>query len=234
MMKYYHGNRFPGENDTYRKARYGLLEKEIELRKNLEEVAKLRRSLPFGGKIKKDYIFEEGAFDLSDMHTVKDIRFSELFSKGKDSLIIYSFMYPSDSSTPCPMCTSVLDGLNGIIPHARERVNLVVVAKASIQKIRSWASERGWTNLRLLSSGKNSYNADYFAENAEWGQMPAINVFQKTKNGIYHFYNAELLYTPMENGQETRHADLIWPLWNLFDLTPYGRGADWHPKLSYK
>jgi len=24
---------------------------------------------------------------------------------------------------------------------------------------------------------------------------------------------------------------LLWPLWNLFDLTPEGHGATWHPAL---
>ena len=28
---------------------------------------------------------------------------------------------------------------------------------------------------------------------------------------------------------QPRHADLTWPLWNLLDLTPEGRGTDWHP-----
>jgi predicted dithiol-disulfide oxidoreductase (DUF899 family) len=30
-----------------------------------------------------------------------------------------------------------------------------------------------------------------------------------------------------------RHVDMIWPLWNLFDFTPEGRGTSWYPKLSY-
>jgi len=28
-------------------------------------------------------------------------------------------------------------------------------------------------------------------------------------------------------------VDMIWPLWNLFDLTPEGRGTDWYPRLAY-
>jgi predicted dithiol-disulfide oxidoreductase (DUF899 family) len=107
-----------------------------------------------------------------------------------------------------------------------------VVAKAPIDRIRERARERGWNNLRLLSSSHNTYNRDYFAESNERGQMPAINVFQKTNDQIYHFYNSELLYAPTEPGQDPRHVDLIWPIWNLFDLTPQGRG-DWRPKLSY-
>ncbi len=230
----FHDKRFPGEGEAYRAARDALLTAETELRKQIEEVAELRRKLPLGGKLKEDYSFEGCAADLSDQKTVKQTRFSELFAKGKNSLVIYSFMYAPDAEQPCPMCTSILDSLNGTVPHASDRVNFAVVAKAPIQKIRDWARSRAWNNLRLLSSGKNSYNTDYFAESPESGQIPAINVFWKADDGIFHTYNSELLYAPSEPGHHPRHADLIWPLWNLFDLTPNGRGTDWMPKYSYK
>ena len=232
-MGRFHDKQFPGESAAYRKARDELLDAEIELRKRIEDIAVLRRGLPPGGELKEDYVFEEGAADLSDQQTVKPVRFSELFEKGKDSLIIYSFMYGPDWNNPCPMCVSILDSLNGNAPPVQQRVNVAVVARAPIEKIRSWALPRGWRNLRLLSSRNNTYNTDYCAENSEDDQIPAINVFRKTNNGIYHFYNSELLYAPTEKGQHMRHADLIWPLWNLFDLIPDGRGTDWLPGLSY-
>ena len=140
-MGKFHNSKLPGENDSYRKARDELLEKEIDLRRQMEEVAQLRRALPFGGRIEEDYVFEESTSDLTDLETIKQTRMSELFAHHKDSLIIYSFMYPVDG-TPCPMCTSVLDGLNGTAPHLRETVNLSILAKAPIQKIRCWASDR--------------------------------------------------------------------------------------------
>jgi len=56
---------------------------------------------------------------------------------------------------------------------------------------------------------------------------------QKSAAGIHHFYNTELLYAPMEPGQNPRHVDSLWPLWNMFDLTPEGQGTDWYPKHSY-
>jgi len=31
----------------------------------------------------------------------------------------------------------------------------------------------------------------------------------------------------------TRHVGTIEPLWNLFDLTPKGRGTGWDEQLSY-
>jgi len=60
-----------------------------------------------------------------------------------------------------------------------------------------------------------------------------LNVFQKTAKGITHFYGTELLYTSAIEGQNSRHVDSIWPLWNLFDLIPEGRGTDWYPRHNY-
>jgi predicted dithiol-disulfide oxidoreductase (DUF899 family) len=47
-------------------------------------------------------------------------------------------------------------------------------------------------------------------------------------------WSSELLFMPFDRGQDGRHVDLIWPLWNLFDLTPEGRGTAWHPRLQYE
>lgn len=234
-MAQYHDKRFPRESDEYRKKRDELLEAEMELRKQIEEVARQRRSLPIGGKIPKDYIFDEGGDDLSDTEIIKKTQFSELFKDGKDSLFIYSFMFAPDAERPCTSCNSILDGLNGQARHIKDRVNFAVVAKAPIEKLRDWARKRGWNGLRLLSSYNNSYNADYFGESPDGkNQWPAANVFKKKDDGIYHFYNTELLYAPTEEGQNGRHVDMIWPLWNIFDMTPEGRGTDWYPKHEYE
>ena len=153
--------------------------------------------------------------------------------KGKDSLIIYSFMFGPKNETPCTRCTSILDGLNGMIFHAEQRTNIAIVARTSIDKLTTWTEARGWNNLRLLSSSGNTYNIDYFGEDEKGNQWPMLNVFRKTSDGIVHFYATELLFAHSEKGQEGRHVDSIWPLWNLFDFIPEGRGTDWHPKLKY-
>jgi len=150
-----------------------------------------------------------------------------------DTLVLYSFMYGPAMKQPCPSCTSILDGLDGAAPHVVQRVGLAAVAKSPIERIRRFARERGWRNLRLVSSAGNTYNRDYHAETGEGNQIPALNVFVRSDGRIHHFYNTELLYAPSEPGQDGRHVDLIWPLWNLFDLTPEGRGSDWNPRLAY-
>jgi len=225
--------RFPNESSEYRASRDQLLQAEIDLRRQLEDVAALRRTLPLGGRVKEDYVFEEGGRDLADQETKRPVRLSELFRPGKNTLILYSYMFGPAMRTPCTSCTSILDGLNGTAPHATDRINFAVVAKSPIERIRTLARERGWRNHRLLSSAGNSYNTDYHGEDAKGNQLPALNVFVRRPDGIYHTYCTELLFAPSEPGQDGRHVDLIWPLWNLFDYTPEGRGTDWYPKLAY-
>ena len=169
-----HTKRFPGESADYRRARDELLVAEIDLRRRLEEVAALRRQLPAGGALVQDYEFEEGAADLDDTSTVGRVKFSELFERANASLVVYSFMYGPKMAHACPSCTSILDSLNGTAPHATQRINLVVVAKSPVERLRSFARERGWRNLRLFSSAKNSYNADYHAEDSDGSQWPAL------------------------------------------------------------
>ena len=213
---------FPNEDKEYRVARDTLLKSELALRKQVEEVAALRRKLPPGGEVPEDYVFE--AADGK-------VKLSELFTNG-NTLIAYSFMYGPMMEEPCPMCTSIIDGLNGNAQHIAQRTNLVVIAKSPLGRILEHAKSRGWSNLKLLSSEKNNYNRDYHGEAADGSQMPILNVFRKNK-AVRHFYATELLHAKPGPGQDPRHVDMIWPLWNVLDFTPEGRGKDWYPKLSY-
>jgi predicted dithiol-disulfide oxidoreductase (DUF899 family) len=229
-----HSFRFPNESSAYRQSRDALLRAEIELRRNVEQVAALRRQLPLGGEIPEDYIFDEGAADLGDTQTVGAVRLSQLFAGGKDTLALYSFMFGPKAKAACPMCSCMLDSLNGNAHHAAQRINLAVVVKSPLERLRAFARERGWNRLRFLSSATNNYNRDYFGEDADGGQQPSLNVFARRDGKIHHFWSSEMVMTPSDPGQNQRHVDMIWPLWNLLDCTPEGRGADWFPSLSYR
>jgi predicted dithiol-disulfide oxidoreductase (DUF899 family) len=233
---------FPGESPEYRAARDRLLEQEIELRRSMEVVAAARRRLPPGGVVPEDYVFQGRG---------GDVRLSELFADGKDSLAIYSFMFPRDPGDlspgpatgrtallplqegPCPSCVALLDQLDGAAEHAAQHMNLAVVAKAPIERVLTFGAERGWRRLRLLSSADNSYNRDYLAETPERTQRPMLTVFHREGEVVRHFWSSELFYAPAEPGEEPRHVGTLEPLWNLFDLTPEGR-PDWHEQLSYR
>ena len=239
------GIRFPGESEEYRRERNRLLEAEAGLRAAIDQVAAQRRALPPGGVVPDDYRFEQ-------VPDGREVRFSELFEPGKDTLVIYSFMFPRYSGdsrpgpsegetarlplpqTPCPSCTSILDSLDGAARHLTRRLNLAVVAKSDPERIRNFATERGWRHLRLLSSRGNTYNRDYHAETAEGEQMPILSVFVRDGDQFRHTWSSELMYAPRDEGLEARHVDSIWPIWNVLDLTPEGRGNESnYPALDY-
>jgi predicted dithiol-disulfide oxidoreductase (DUF899 family) len=217
--------RFPGESSRYRTARNRLLAAEIDLRRRVEGVATMRRKLPLGGPVPEDYVFDDGDGG--------QVKLSELFRDGLDTLLIYSYMFGPQAKQPCPMCTSFIDSLNGAARHLTQRANLAVVAKSPIGRIQQVAKSRSWHHLRLLSSANNNYNRDYHGEDSEGGQVPMLNVFARRKGKIYHTYATELQFLAPDKGQNQRHIDMMWPLWNLLDLTPAGRGANWFPSLTY-
>ena len=239
--------RFPGESAEYRTSRDQLLEQEIELRRATEAVAAARRELPPGGVVPEDYLFQGAGPDGEPV----DVRLSELFAPGKDSLVIYDFMFPRDPGDdrpgpasgrtallereqgPCPSCVAFLDQLDGAAEHVGQHVNFVVVGKAPLEQLLTFAEERGWRRLRLLSSAGNSYKHDYFGETAAGEQRPMLNVFDRDGQTIRHFWSSELFYAPWDPGQDPRHVGTLEPVWNLFDLTPEGRPSDWDEQLSY-
>lgn len=237
---------YPGESPAYRAARDRLLEQEIELRRQMEAVAAARRQLPPGGEIPRDYVFEERGAGGAPMN----VRMSELFLPGRDSLAIYTFMfprYPDDerpgptskelsglplAKTPCPSCTALLDQLDAAMRHAGQLVALVAAAEAPVEQLAAFADERGWRTLRLVSTSGSSYKQDYNAD-YEGHAMPVLNVFHREGRTIRHFWGSELFWAERDPGQDPRHLGTLEPLWNLLDLTREGRPADWQEQITY-
>jgi predicted dithiol-disulfide oxidoreductase (DUF899 family) len=241
------GVTFPNESPEYREARDRLLDQEVELRRTMERVAVARRELPPGGVVPEGYVFRGAGADGEPT----DVRLSELFAPGKDSLVIYNFMFPryhgdrrqgpSEGETarlpleegPCPSCTALLDQLDGAAEHVSQQTNFAVVAKAPLPRVLAFAKERGWRRLRLLSAAGNTFKRDYHAETEDGDQMPMLTVFHRDGDAIRHSWSSELLYAPTDPGEDPRHAGTIEPLFNLLDLTPEGRAPDWEEQMSY-
>ena len=216
--------RFPGESAAYREARERLLQSERALRRQVEQVAAERRALPPGGPLPQDYVFHEG-------DDGRAVSFSDLFGR-HGTLLVYSYMFGPSMKQPCASCTSILDALDGQVAHVTQRAALVAVAQSPIERILGFARPRGWRNLRLLSAAGTTYQRDYLGEGETGDQLPMLNVFRRDGGAIRHVWGTELLFAPSEPGQDPRHADAVWPLWNLLDLTPEGRGA-FRPSLTY-
>lgn len=215
--------RFPNESAEYRAARTRLLEEEIELRRHLERVAALRRALPPGGEVTGDYRFlgEEGEID-----------FAGLF-RGKPSLVAYSYMFGPQRQRPCPMCTNLLGPFDANAADLDQKISLVVIARSPLERLLAWKRERGWRNLRLYQDLNEAYSRDYFGLLPDGSEVPALNVFTQADGTIRHFWSGEMTGQTADPGQDPRGAPDLAPLWNVLDMTPEGRGADWYPSLDY-
>ena len=218
------------ESSEYLGKREELRLAEIELMRQRERVAELRRHLPQGATI-QDYQFEEGPRDLNagdaPLHTV---RLSELFTKPKRSLIIYHFMYGKRQTKACPMCTAWLDGANGVTHHLAQNLDFAAVAAADVPTLLAFARERGWDKLRLLSAGNSTFKYDLGSEDREGRQDSTVSVFIRDADGtLRHFYTA---HPRMGAEVLERGIDLLAPIWHFLDLTPQGRGK-WYANLAY-
>lgn len=211
--------RFPNESAEYRRARNALLIEEIELRRHVERVAALRRRLPPGGEVPRDYRFigEQGPVTLAD-----------LFGD-KETLIVYSWMFGPERARPCPMCTSLLNALDAKVHSFEERLSLVVTARSPIERLVAAKKALGWRQQRLYSDSEGSFTRDYV--DPDDADVPGYTVFTRRDGTIRHFWSGEMTDAMSDPGQDPRGAPDFDPLWTLLDTTPEGRGTDWYPNL---
>ncbi len=202
--------RYPNETKAYRDARDALSKDEKELIDKVKAVAAKRRALPPGGPLKEDYVFQwAGGGKVGQRVT-----FSELFA-GKDTLILYSFMFGPGWDKPCPSCTSLMDGFDRAWYSVAQDAAFAAIAKAPPEKIDAWAKERGWSQIPLLSGFESPFQADYKCQGEnDDKQLAAMLVFKKRDGKIVLFWSAE---------SSSNFVDMVWPYWNLMDLTPEGR-----------
>jgi predicted dithiol-disulfide oxidoreductase (DUF899 family) len=162
------------ESEEYLAKREELRLAEIDLMRQRERVAELRRALPQGATI-DDYEFSEGParLDAGD-GPISTVRLSDLFSGPNRSLVIYHFMYGKKQANACPMCTLWIDGFNGVEHHVAQNVDFAIAAAADPAALRAYARKRGWNNLRLLSCGESTFKYDLGSEDREGRQDSAI------------------------------------------------------------
>jgi predicted dithiol-disulfide oxidoreductase (DUF899 family) len=226
----YRQTNLTNESSEYLAKREELRLAEIELMRQRERVASLRRKLPEGAPL-QDYEFQEGPRDLNAGDApARTVRLSELFTKPDRALVIYHFMFGKKQTKACPMCTAWIDGENGVVHHLAQNLDFAVVAAADLPTLRAFGRERGWEKLRLLSAGNNTFKYDLGSENREGAQDSTISVFTRDAAGtVRHFYS---VHPRMAPDIQERGIDLLSPIWHFLDLTPQGRG-NWAASLAY-
>jgi predicted dithiol-disulfide oxidoreductase (DUF899 family) len=142
-----------GTREEWLAARKELLAREKEHTRRGDALARERRELPWV-RVEKDY-----AFDTDDGRK----SLPELFG-GHSQLIVYHLMFGPDFEAPCPSCSSIADGFNGIHAHlaGRADVQFFAISRAPLEKITAIKRRMGWT-FPWASSSPSDFNYDYAA-----------------------------------------------------------------------
>src|ERR1041385_6765065 len=145
-----------GTHEEWEAARAQLLEREEELNRLDEEIAKERQELPWV-RVEKEYTLdaEDGKKTLV-----------ELFD-GRSQLLIYHLMFGPTYEQDSPGCTGLREHFDSAPPHLYNRdVRLIAASRAPIEKLRRYKQRMGW-KFPYVSSYESDFNFDFDASLTE-------------------------------------------------------------------
>jgi predicted dithiol-disulfide oxidoreductase (DUF899 family) len=141
-----------GTQEEFDAAREQLLAEEKELTRRDDELTQKRLDLPWV-PVEKEYELEtaEGKKSLA-----------ELFD-GRSQLLIYHFMFGPSYEAGCPTCSSMADGIDGVLPHLQARdLTMLLVSRAPLEKLMAYRERMGWS-IPWASSANSDFNFDFGA-----------------------------------------------------------------------
>ena len=211
-------------------ARNELLLLEKELTRRSDELAALRKELPWV-RIDKPYTF----------HTADGPRTLGQLFDGRPQLIMYNFMFGPDFEAGCPVCSSIADSFNGVLPQLRAKdVTMIAVSRAPVVKLEAYRRRMGWDFL-WASSAESDFNFDFkrsvshetvaswfegeipdvpsrFAEAcgtdplSYMAERPHLSVFAMVDGEVYMTYSTT-----------ARGLEVVMTYYGLLDRVPNGR-----------
>jgi predicted dithiol-disulfide oxidoreductase (DUF899 family) len=212
-----------GTREGWLEARTRLLEREKELTRLSDELARQRRELPWV-PVEQEYTFEtnEGP---------KTLR--ELFD-GRSQLIVYHFMHGPNTPEGCEGCTFTTDSFDGSVAHLNAHdVTFVCAARSPLATLDAYRRRMGWS-IPFVSSGATDFNRDFSAFTEEdrrngtgfnFGspggatvdvihdaELMALSAFALEDGVVYHTYSCY-----------DRGTDVLSTTWQLLDRAPKGR-----------
>jgi predicted dithiol-disulfide oxidoreductase (DUF899 family) len=210
-------------------ARAELLEREKEVTRMGDELARQRRGLPWL-PVAKEYTFQtaDGAKTLA-----------ELFD-GRSQLVVYHFMFGPDWEAGCPVCSSIADSFDGVVSHLGARdVTMIAISRAPIEKLLGYRERMGWS-FNWASSYETDFNWDFehshtredvsaWADQAPafverfasacgtdvvgyFSEGPGMTVFARSGGEVYMTY-----------ATTARGLEIAMTYYEILDRTPLGR-----------
>ena len=244
-----------GTREEWLAARRELLAAEKEHTRRGDELARMRRELPWV-PVDKEYEFEtdDGKTSLAGLF------------RGRSQLLVYHFMLGPEYTAGCPSCSAIADGFDGFAVHLMHHdVMFTAVSRAPLANIRAYRQRMGWT-FPWASAYGSDFNYDFgvsiteeqqrgglvecnFAEVdqrprldpagpvAEFAKMvgtdvatflreaPGVSAFALEDGRVYHTYSAY-----------ARGLDALWGMYQWLDRAPLGRnesGVWWRRHDEY-
>ena len=206
--------------EEWLEARRALLAKEKAHLRAHDELARLRRELPWV-EVDKAYVFDgsDGKETLSDLFA------------GRSQLIVKHFMFGPDWKEGCVGCSFGADQLEGSLIHlVNHDVMLVAVSRAPYAEIAPFHKRMGWP-FKWVSSNGNDFNYDFRVsftpEEVTKGtidynfgtwphayeEWPGVSAFYKDDAGdVFHTYSTY-----------GRGVEVMMHTYAMLDLMPKGR-----------
>lgn len=213
-----------GTQQQWDDARRALLDREKELTRMSDAIAKQRLELPWV-RVDQQYTFdtEDGPRSLADLFD------------GRSQLIVYHFMFGPDWDEGCPSCSSLGDHIDLPRVHLEHHdVTWVAVSRAPLEKLLAYRTRMGWS-FPWASSFANDFNFDFKVSSTEErplleynfrevseemrqggpGELPGMSTFVMQDGVVYHTYSAY-----------ARGLDAMWGMYQWLDRAPLGRNEE--------
>ena len=209
--------------DKWLEARLDLLAAEKDLMRRSDEVAQLRRQLPWV-QVEKNYVFQgpDGPVTLADLFD------------GRSQLIVQQFMLAPGWDQGCKSCSYMADHTDGMTTHLAHRdATMVAISRAPLAEIERFRKRMGW-QFKWVSSYGTDFNYDFGVsftpEQVAQGkinynfanqpipveELPGVSVFAKDEAGnVFHTYSTY-----------GRGVEVMMGTYRMLDLTPKGRDED--------
>lgn len=206
--------------DLWVAERKALLAREKALTQQQDEVAALRRELPWE-RVDTPYVFDApgGRRTLADLF------------EGRRQLVVQHFMLGPGWPQGCPSCSYMADHVAGMAPHLAARdVSFAAVSRAPIDEIERFRGRMGWA-FAWVSASTNGFNRDFRVSFAPGDRVdgavdynygrtafpnseaPGLSVFVRDDAGaVFHSYSTF-----------GRGVEAMMGTYRLLDLVPKGR-----------
>ena len=222
-----------GTQEEWQAAREELLGREKELTRMNDELAELRRELPWV-PVEKEYEFAtaDGTKSLA-----------ELFD-GRSQLLIYHFMFGPSYEAGCTVCSSIADTLNPQVVHLKARdVTLICSSRAPLDKLLAYRERMGWSFDWVSTAGSDFHRDLGFASTEEElkpfleGEIPPTVKQMAKRSGTdvagYVSEGPGLSAYALSDGtvyrtyvSTARGLEPAMAYYGLLDRTPKGRAED--------